>query len=304
MNNYFPDNIATALKEAVVNVFWKKQDVRALFERCGVDVGLVAAQDWTRYKFHIVSPVIESLNCDQNGIGPLRRMLQETLVYKDGDHLLWLDDGKKRKREAERCLEHLRLLVKDHDAAKQSAEEERQARLKKVAEAQRGAHFQSKLTAINKRFVAFCGNSDHKKRGFGLEELLYDLFDLFDLNPRGAFRRTGEQIDGAFVLAGDHYLLEAKWQDKPVILGDLRDLDGAVGSSLDNTLGLFISINGFSPDAIVSYSQGNRPRLICMHGGDLMAVLENRIELPDLLQRKKDFAVQKRRVFVRVDEIL
>jgi hypothetical protein len=304
MSNHFSDNIVTAMKEAVVNVFWKKQDVRDLLQRCEVDTTLVTVQDWTKYKFHIVSPIIDALNGDPKGIGPLRRILQETLSYKDGNHLLWLSDGQKRKREAERCLEHLRLLVKDHDAAKQTAEEEKQVRLRKVEEAKRGAHFQSKLSEIRNKFIAFCGNSDHRKRGYGLEELLYDLFFLFDLNPRGAFKRVGEQIDGAFVLDKDHYLLEAKWQEKPVILGDLRDLDGAVGSSLDNTLGLFISINDFSQDAIDSYSQGNRPRLICMDGGDLMAVLEGRIELPDLLLRKKDCAVQKRRVFVRVGEIL
>ena len=304
MSNHFSDNIVTAMKEAVVNVFWKKQDVRSLLQRCEVDATLVAAQDWTKYKFHIVSPIIDALNGDPSGIGPLRRILQETLSYKDGSHLLWVSDGQKRKREAERCLEHLRLLVKDHDAAKQTAEEEKQVRLRKVEEAKRGAHFQSKLSEIHDRFIAFCGNSDHRRRGYGLEGLLYDLFFLFDLNPRGAFKRVGEQIDGAFVLDKDHYLLEAKWQEKPVILGDLRDLDGAVGSSLDNTLGLFISINDFSQDAIDSYSQGNRPRLICMDGGDLMAVLEGRIELPDLLLRKKDCAVQKRRVFVRVGEIL
>jgi len=44
MSNYFPDNISTALKEAVINVFWKKQDVRALFERCGVGASLISAQ--------------------------------------------------------------------------------------------------------------------------------------------------------------------------------------------------------------------------------------------------------------------
>jgi hypothetical protein len=304
MSNHFSDNIVTAMKEAVVNVFWKKQDVRDLLQRCEVDATLVTAQDWTKYKFHIVSPIIDALNGDPRGIGPLRRILQETLSYKDGNHLLWLSDGQKRKREAERCLEHLRLLVKDHDAAKQTAEDEKRVRLRKVEEAKRGAHFQSKLSEIQNRFIAFYGNSDHRRRGYGLEELLYDLFFLFDLNPRGAFKRVGEQIDGAFVLDKDHYLLEAKWQEKPVILGDLRDLDGAVGSSLDNILGLFISINDFSQDAIDSYSQGNRPRLICMDGGDLMAVLEGRIELPDLLLRKKDCAVQKRRVFVRVGEIL
>jgi Restriction endonuclease len=304
MNNHFSDNVATAMKEAIVNVFWKKQDVRDLLRRCAVDVALVTAQDWTKYKFHIVSPIIDALNGDPEGIGPLRRILQEILSYKDGSHLLWLSDGQKRKREAERCLEHLRLLVKDHDAAKQTAEEEKQARIRKVEEAKRGAHFQSRLSDIHNKFIAFCGNLDHKKRGYGLEQLLYDLFFLFDLNPRGAFKRVGEQIDGAFVLNGDHYLLEAKWQEKPVLLGDLRDLDGAVGSSLDNTLGLFISINDFSQDAIDSYSQGNRPRLICMDGGDLMVVLEGRMEFPDLLLREKDFAVQKRRVFVRASEIL
>lgn len=244
------------------------------------------------------------MNGDPEGIGPLRRILQEILSYKNGSHLLWLSDGQKRKREAERCLEHLRLLVKDHDAAKQTAEEEKEARIRKVEEAKRGAHFQSRLSDTRNKFIAFCGNLDHMRRGYGLEQLLYDLFFLFDLNPRGAFRRVGEQIDGAFVLNSDHFLLEAKWQEKPVTLGDLRDLDGAVGSSLDNTLGLFISINDFSQDAVDSYSQGNRPRLICMDGGDLMVVLEGRMEFPDLLLRKKDFAVQKRRVFVRAAEIL
>ncbi|MGH9353907.1 MAG: restriction endonuclease [Terriglobia bacterium] len=304
MNAHFPDNILTALKEAIINVFWKKKDVRALFQRCGVDSTLVAAQDWNAFKFHIVSPVVDALNGNAEGIGPLRRILQETLAYTDGNHLLWLPDGQKRKREAERSLEHLRLLVKDHDAAKQSAEEARQARLRRVEEANSGALFRSKLSDVQNRFVKLCQDADHRKRGYGLEELLYDLFLLFELSPRGAFKRTGEQIDGAFVLAGDHYLLEAKWQEKPVNLGDLRDLDGAVGSSLDNTLGLFISINDFSPEAIESYSQGSRPRLICMDGADMIAVLECRIELPDLLLRKKDFAVQKRRVFVRAGEIL
>lgn len=304
MNGHFPDNILTALKEAILNVFWKKRDVRALFDRCGVGRTLISSQDWNGYKYHIVSPVLDVLNDTAQGIGSLRRILQETLAYKDGNHLLWLPDGQKRKREAERSLEHLRLLVKQHDAAKQTLEEQRQARLRKIEEAKRGALFRSKLAEICDRFLRFCQNPDHRKRGYGLEALLHDLFTLFDLSPRGPFRRIGEQIDGAFVLEGDHFLLEAKWQENQVNLGDLRDLDGAVASSLDNTLGLFLSINGFSPEAIEGYSQGSRPKLICADGADLIAVLECRIELPDLLLRKKDFAVQKRRIFVRASEIL
>lgn len=301
---HFPDNILTAMKETIINVFWKRQDVRALFQRCDVPASLINAQDWNVYKYHIVSPILDSLNTSPDGLGPLRRILQETLNYTDGTHLLWMSDGQKRKREAERCLEHLRLLVKDHDAAKRTQEEERQVRIRKLQEVQRGAAFQAKLEEIKNQFLAYHQSLDTQGRGYGLEQILYDLFNLFELSPRGPFRRIGEQIDGAFIHEGDHFLLEAKWQKAPVDLADLRDLDGAVGSSLDNTLGLFLSLNGFSEQALQAYAQGNRPKIICMDGMDLMAIFEAWIDLSDLIQRKRDIAVHKRIIFASVSRIL
>jgi hypothetical protein len=238
----------------------------------GVPDNLIAAQDWNTYKIHIVTPVIDTLNGDSDGLGPLRRVIQETLQYTDGQHLRWLPDADKRCREAERSLEHLRLLVKDHDAAQITKEESRKTRLREQQEAKGGADFRRKLAQIKDRFVAYHADPNTQRRGYALEEILHDLFLLFELHPRGPFKRTGEQIDGAFMLDRDHFLLEAKWQTKPVILNDLRDLDGAVGSSLDNTLGLFVSLNGFSEQALSGYIQGSRPRIVCMDGQDLMAV--------------------------------
>lgn len=302
--SYFPDNILTALKETVVNVFWKKDDVRSLFRRCDVPAHLIIEQDWSAYKYHIVSPVLDALNIGNSGIGPLRRILQECLGYKDGNHLLWTSDGPKRKREAERCLEHLRLLVKDHDAAIRTAEEERQTRLKELEEQKRGAAFRDKLNGTLQRFYAYCQDPNAQQRGYGLEAILYELFSLFELTPRGAFRRVGEQIDGAFTHNKEHFLLEAKWQQQKSNLADLRDLDGAVGSSLDNTLGLFISLSGYSKEALTGYLQGSRPRIICMDAAHLIHVLEGRMDLADLIERLKDAAVHKRNVFVPMSEIL
>jgi len=301
---HFSDNILTALQDAIINVFWRKKDMRALFERSGVPQQLISGQDWEQYKYHILHPVLETLNRQRDGLGPLRALLKETLDYKDGDHLLWLQDGQKRKREAERCLEHLRLLVKDHDAAKRSKEEEQRARQKAAEESARGKGFQKKLADLKQRFFYHLQNRDRQDRGYRLEQILYDLFLLFELNPKSAFRRKGEQIDGAFSLDGDHYLLEAKWQERKVNLTDLRDLDGAVDTSLDNTLGLFISINGFGEVALDGYLQGSRPRIICMDGADITYVLEGRIDFCDLLRRKKDIAVQKRRIFCSAGNII
>lgn len=301
---HFPDNILTAIKEAVVNVFWKKDDVRNLFRRCQVPSELVNSQDWSAYKFHIISPVLDTLNSRDEGLGPLRRILQETLGYKDGDHLLWLPDGRKRKREAERCMEHLRLLVKDYDAARRTEADQREARQRQAQEQQGKAAFNTRLADIDQRFLGYHQNPNRQERGYAFEEILYDTFLLFELSPQSAFRRMGEQIDGAFYHDGNHFLLEAKWTAKPSNLSDLRDLDGAVGSSLDNTLGLFVSLNGFSKESLEAYAQGNRPKLICMDGMDLAAVLSGQIDFSDLLKRKRDIAVQRRLIFASVTQIM
>src|SRR6266852_7734535 len=110
---HFTQSVLAALKDAVVKVFWKKDDVRNLLEVAGVDRSIIDAQNWQLYKFKIVSPVLDRLNASESGIGPLRRILHETLSFKDGNHLLWCSDGQKLKKEAEESLARLRALVAD-----------------------------------------------------------------------------------------------------------------------------------------------------------------------------------------------
>ena len=288
----------------MVKVFWTKKDLRRLLDIAGVDQRLINAQDWQSYKYHIVSPIVDRLNLTENGLGPLRRILQETLRYKDCSHLLRFNNGKALKTEAERALARLCALVEGQDLAKATEAEEREARRVRIEQAKKEKLFQEKLAGLRSDYMSLVVKKDENERGFDLEKLLNQLFDLFELAPHSPFRRRGEQIDGAFLLSGDHFLLEAKWQKAQCSLADLRDLDGAVGSSLDNTLGLFLSISGVSKPALSGYLEGNRPRLICMDGSDLMLVFDGRIDLGELLSRKKDLAAQRRRIFVSANDII
>lgn len=304
MAGHFSHDIISAMKDAAVKVFWTKSDLRSMLTIAGVDQTLINSQDWQRYKYHVLSPIIDALNSDEHALGPLRRILHETLRYKKCDHLLRFNDGKKLKREAEHALEHLRALVKDHDAAKVTETEEREARRKRAEEAKKERAFHERLAALHQRYMVLVSEGDENQRGYSLEKLLNELFALFELAPHAPFKRHGEQIDGAFVLDREHFLLEAKWQKIQPNLTDLRDLDGAVSSSLDNTLGLFVSIFGFAPQAVSGYIQGNRPRIICADGGDLMMVLDGRIDLAELLFRKKELAAQRRMIFVSANDII
>jgi hypothetical protein len=140
-------------------------------------------------------------------------------------------------------------------------------------------------------------------RGFALEKLLTPVFEAFDLDPRGSFRVVGEQIDGGFGLDNEHFLLEAKWEKEPTARDDLDIFSAKVRRRGENTLGLCVAINGFEPTAVDLHS-GNRSPIMLMDGGDLYAVLDQRIDLRDLLRRKRRETSMTGRVLLTAADIL
>jgi hypothetical protein len=78
------------------------------------------------------------------------------------------------------------------------------------------------------------------------------------------------QLDSA-----QKFLLEAKWRDEKAAATDLDTFAAKIRRKLDNTLGLFLSMNG--QETAVSLHSQNRPVMILMNGADLNAVIEGRM---------------------------
>jgi hypothetical protein len=140
---------------------------------------------------------------------------------------------------------------------------------------------------------------DPHARGYRLQQLLSELFALFDLDPKASSALEGEQIDGAFSFENSDYLLEAKWQKVPVEPADLRNFAGVITSKLKTTLGLFVAINGFTEAGVKNHSRRGAS-MVLMDGEDLYAILEGRIALPDVLHRKRRHASQTGDIYLRV----
>src|SRR4051812_30671231 len=127
-------------------------------------------------------------------------------------------------------------------------------------------------------------------RGYALEKFLNGLFAVFNIDAKAPFRIEGEQIDSAFTFEGE-FLLEAKWKGEKTPPADLDSFAAKVGRKWDNTLGLFLSMNGFQDSAVEMHSR-RRAVVVLMDGGDLSAVVDGRISLPDLLRRKRQHAAR------------
>ena len=163
---------------------------------------------------------------------------------------------------------------------------------------QRTKDYQKKIEEFKAKFSEII-KLQPQLRGYEFETFLNDLFFFFDLAPRGAFKIKGEQIDGAFTHDGTDYLLEAKWRNDPSANADLYAFAGKIGEKLKNTLGVFISMSGFSKEALETNSHINKA-MILIDGQDIMAILENRISLPDMIRIKRRHAAETGEIMYRV----
>ncbi len=159
-----------------------------------------------------------------------------------------------------------------------------------------------RLTELQSEYYSLLSQPP-QRRGFGLERVMGDLFELFDLDPKASFRLQGEQIDGAFTFGKTDCLFEAKWQDVLVAIAELDAFGGKLSRKLENMLGLFLSINEFCEDGVRAHSTGRR-LMILMDGADLMAVLEGRIDLIQLLLRKRRSAAQTGSICTRCQDLV
>jgi hypothetical protein len=137
-------------------------------------------------------------------------------------------------------------------------------------------------------FDEMARSSDPHARGYLLQELINRLFDLHGIPVYRSFTRNdgGEQIDGAFKLEGWHYIVECRWRER---LADIRQLDGLYGQvqrSGKQTMGLFLSINGWSENVPPLLRQNSEKCVLLMDGYDLRCVLSSEADLTEFLMAK------------------
>lgn len=292
------------LKEALCNIFWYKNNLRSFLNNCIIDTSIINRPDWNGYKRQIVSDIVDELCSDQNKyLGDIRRLIFEVTRMESFRHLEQLEDGKKKVERARQAVADLKSVVEDQAQKIKEEEEIKKKRMENLERIRSSQAVLNRLDEIKNNYFKLVTSKDYQKRGFELEKVLYDLFELFDLDPKASFRNTGEQIDGAFSLDGTDYLFEAKWRNQLSDASELDSFTGKIKRKLDNTLGLFLSINGFSEDAVRIHSVG-RSSILLMDGTDLMAVLENQIDFVSLIVRKRRHAAQTGYIYLKINEIM
>jgi hypothetical protein len=291
-----------ALRDALTHYYWYKPDLsdllRSLFASeplllAGLDVLKAPKRDTAR-------SIVARLRENEDRYHDLTLEVLVTLSGFDDKfpHLAKLDEPEKKLRDAKAALARVRELTALHRAQLDEAAT-RQAELRAAAteDAVRRT-FVQEIGDLRDRFIALTAMADEHERGRALEPFLYEMFALYGMEPRGPYTLRAEQIDGAFTFDTDDYLLEARWRAKPAAPDHVRAFQEKVAAKTHRTSGLFLSMSGFTSGA-VEVLNGRGTRLLLADGADLMAVLENRLRLDELLLRKRRHAAETGDPFLR-----
>jgi hypothetical protein len=235
-------------------------------------------------KRQIAPLIIEACHKRSELTGITRRIIEIAAEW-DGFHLA--DDEYAARATVQKARE-LVGIIQTMDArearSRELAREEEVARL----DAERTKRIKQQCDLLLLMFDELAVSSDPHRRGFLLQDLLNRLFDLHAIPVVSSLTRNqgAEQIDGAFKLEGWHYIVECRWREK---LADIRQLDGLVGQvhrSGRQTMGLFLSINGWSENVPLLLKQNPSKSVFVMDGYDLRGVLSRTADLREFLLAK------------------
>ncbi|MFC3198253.1 restriction endonuclease [Parapedobacter deserti] len=290
-----------ALKDALANVYWRKKELRQFIELTMENSYIVSTIDWQENpKYESVSQLIDRMVARQAMYqNDLLRLLQETSNINDFSHLKYWDDKGDLTKRAKESVAKLRAQTKGYFDTLKELNEAAEKRLENIEKVKHTISFAEKLNELKNQFLELATSLNHQQRGFKLEKLLNDLFHLFDLQPKAPFKLTGEQIDGSFTFDNHDYLLEAKWQTSQVNAGDLYKFGGKISGKLKNTLGLFVSLDGYSSECTETGSPVVKS-MILMDGQDLMMVLDGRIRLNEMIFIKRRHASDTGEIYFRI----
>jgi len=283
-----------AVKEALSVIYWKKEDLQQFIKYTLDNPTIVATINWNLTKREIVKELINRMVSRLDIYEKdLINLVFAVIDFNDFRNLAYWDEDGSKTKKAKEAVSNLRNLTKGFTQTNKEQEEAKARRIKAEQSVKKALSLEEELLQLKNEFNEIAINKNFHQRGFQLEKFLYKLFLLYDLEPKGSFKINGEQIDGAFTFQNTDYLLEAKWA-KEVNRSDLATFCYKVESKFKNAAGLLISIDGVTKEAVSTDFKS----IIIMDGVDLLAVLDHRISLSDLLFKKRRKASETGNIYV------
>jgi hypothetical protein len=177
----------------------------------------------------------------------------------------------------------------DDQISSERGRKEAQERLRALQdEAQRSRQTLASLDNGLQELATQLGTSD---AGYRFQDWFYQLMDFYEITCRRPYITDGRQIDGAITISGTTYLVELKFTAEQAGAPDIDVFHKEVTDKADNTMGVFVSISGYSGPAIEGASGRGTPLLLLDHRHIYLS-LTGSVTFSEIIERVRRHASQ------------
>jgi hypothetical protein len=312
---HYPPDLLELLVEALARLNKSKKGVVTFLRGAGVDESDLADVDEivrkapaSINKFEIARQALVKVNArGDSGLRARREIIKRVVEFEDYSSC-WPEDQLK----ARGLVAAIREAVNKKDAFTRMHQERDIERAEVIARQRAdqaaAAEKRAKIESVNSRLTSLFGMDDRPhERGKLLEAVLNDLFKAYGINVREDFRRKDpdssvviEQIDGVIEMDGAIHLVEMKWLNGPVGVGEfLPHLSRLFLRA--NAHGIFISSSGYTEPVIkeCATALAQKTMILCSLQ-EFVMLLQRQGDLIAFLKRKSQAAIVDKNPFLQI----
>ncbi|MDZ4254306.1 MAG: restriction endonuclease [Sulfuritalea sp.] len=302
MAEKLPPHFVELVQDALLKSYWRRKAFRNVLRRNSVAEKFLATWAEDESKRTLLDRLFPALECAEKGPAVIKQLAVHLADQVSFPDLTGWPDEAEKIAAAKTAVAALKAYI-DRERSSAEVARARQAireeagrqRAEKLASQQDLAKLQSRVADLHLKI----GTQDS---GYAFEDWFFDLVQFFDLEHRRPYKTSGRQIDGSITHEGTTYLVELKFTNAQTGAPDIDTFFAKVSSKADNTMGVFVSMAGFSSTAISEASKPKTPILL-LDASHVFLVLQGLWELPELISRLRQHASQTSEAYLAATQL-
>ncbi len=277
--------------EAVLKSYWRRNALRKFLLASNISNSFVSAWSDDESKRDLLDRLFEKLQTTDKGKSVIYLMAQSLSEQSSFPDLRNWEDSAQKTQDAHKAVNELKVYLKQQNEESQSKKErsEIKARVRVERERiQRSLTDRGKLQQLLEDMNLRVGTQEG---GYEFEEWFYQLLNFCEIQNRKPYKIDGRQIDGSLTYEGTTYLVELKFTKDQSGAQEIDSLKAKVNKMADNTMGIMVSISGYSSVAI-SEASGSKTTLIIMDASHLYLFLSGAMSFGEIISRVRRHASQ------------
>lgn len=281
--------------------FWRRKALAKFLRQCGVSESFLASWTSDESKRDFLDRLFPKLLKAEQGKRAFAVMATHLMEQASFPDLQNWEDSAEKVKTAYDAVARLKRYHQKQEEEIQSDEDKRRKRDEFRKRQEAASRSQQSLQKLNAQMNELGRRIGEQRAGYDFQDWFYSLLDFSEIQNRKPYTHSGRQIDGSLTLSGTTYLVELKFTAEQAGSTDIDSFYRKVTSKADNTMGIFISISGYSSVAIKEAS-GERTPLLLLDHSHIYLVLSGIMVMGEVIDRVRRHASQTGEAYLPVTE--